>query len=577
MQKKSLIALLFCYATMLWFGFFYCPKWKNKEAEATISWDAAGYYTYLPAIFIYNDLPKSTFRDSLNNIYYSSPDQDHLAKLPNGNVCNKYPCGQAIAMLPFFAMANWYCKKYEPQKADGYSTPYQKAIGIGMFCFALLGLFLIRKLLLYYYSDLVSAITLLCIGIGSNYLNYASIDQAMTHSTLFTLYAAILLLIKKYYVKPNNFLAICIGLLAGWMVIIRPTEILVFILLIGWDCFTVADIKNRILFLLQHKIQIFLLAISFALVVSIQLVYWKTVSGNWIVYSYGTQGFNWLHPYFRPYLFSTKCGWLRYCPMMLVAMLGWFVLLFSNKKHISILLFLLLNFYVVCSWDIWWFGGRAMIQSYVAIAFCMAHLFSWVEKKNWLPALLSPLVFFAYLNIWWVYHSHNNKILVSDVTKQYWYATVGRWQTPNADVIQLLDNPDRYTQIILQADTLLTYKNYSVDSLVVNKDQQFSTTINFKPSAQQKKWLRVNVTAAAKVKENEVWKMTQLIVRCKNKNEILTTNFIRIHRNFKDSTSIPLFVDVQLPKKNIDSIAVSLWNADGNKECKVWNVSAISW
>jgi hypothetical protein len=46
-------------------AFIFYPKWKQSGVEATISWDASGYYMYLPALFIYQDIKTCSFKDSV--------------------------------------------------------------------------------------------------------------------------------------------------------------------------------------------------------------------------------------------------------------------------------------------------------------------------------------------------------------------------------------------------------------------------------------------------------------------------------------------------------------------------------
>ena len=70
---KSINALIL--VSIIWFllGTFYYPKWKAGGSEATISWDVAGYYHYLPGIFIYHDLKRHDWLKYINDTYLPSP------------------------------------------------------------------------------------------------------------------------------------------------------------------------------------------------------------------------------------------------------------------------------------------------------------------------------------------------------------------------------------------------------------------------------------------------------------------------------------------------------------------------
>ena len=99
-MQLSRIAFFCCAVLILFTGMFYYPKWSKPGSEATISWDVSGYYMYLPAAFIYKDLKKCAFKDSILAKYQPSPDFQQAFLHPSGNYVMKYPAGQAIMMLP---------------------------------------------------------------------------------------------------------------------------------------------------------------------------------------------------------------------------------------------------------------------------------------------------------------------------------------------------------------------------------------------------------------------------------------------------------------------------------------------
>lgn len=102
-KKISVIALCFCFIIMIYTAFIFYPKWKQSGTEATISWDASGYYMYLPALFIYKDIKKCAFKDSILAKYSPTPDfQQAFVHTKSGNYVMKYSSGQAITMMPFF-------------------------------------------------------------------------------------------------------------------------------------------------------------------------------------------------------------------------------------------------------------------------------------------------------------------------------------------------------------------------------------------------------------------------------------------------------------------------------------------
>ena len=63
--SPSRIAYWICAALIVATSFLYYPKWEQPDTEATLSWDVSGYYFYLPAIFIYQDLKQLSFKDQI--------------------------------------------------------------------------------------------------------------------------------------------------------------------------------------------------------------------------------------------------------------------------------------------------------------------------------------------------------------------------------------------------------------------------------------------------------------------------------------------------------------------------------
>ena len=231
---RSLLSLLICWALLFSALFFYFPKWKNNFTEATISWDVSGYYYYLPAAFIYKDLKHLAFKDQIQQQYRPSGDFQQAFIHTNGNYVFKYSCGQALLYTPFFFIAHAYASMSDQFPADGFSLPYQFMISFGSLLVAFLGLWVLRKVLLKFFSDQTTALTLILLVFGTNYLEYASITGAMNHNYLFTLYCFLLALTIGFYEKPSALKAAGIGLVVGFAALVRPTELISALIPILW-------------------------------------------------------------------------------------------------------------------------------------------------------------------------------------------------------------------------------------------------------------------------------------------------------------------------------------------------------
>ena len=313
-------AILFNSLLILGFS-LYQLKWTKQYEEATIGWDVSGYYLYLPAAFIYHDLKNVAFLDGVIEKYKPTPGHMQGFRHTGGGFVMKYPMGQALQFLPWFLVAHALAEPLG-YPADGFSRPYQAAISWGSLLVALLGLWLARRNLLEYFSDRASALALLGLALGTNYLNYTAFDGAMTHNWLFAAYSALIFTTIRFYKQPSFGRAALIGLLLGWMALTRPTEIVAAFIPLFWGVGSISALRKRLVFFQKNASKIALAIFVCGAVGFLQLAYWKYATGEWIVYSYENQGFSWLRPHLVSVLFSYKAGWLTYWPFMVFGVFG---------------------------------------------------------------------------------------------------------------------------------------------------------------------------------------------------------------------------------------------------------------
>lgn len=579
MKQFSLPTLVICFLIMGYFQFINYPKFQKERTEATIGWDVSGYYMYLPATFIYQDLRQCNFRDEIIKKYKPTPDFQQAFRHTNGNFVMKYPIGMAIQYTPAFFLAHAYCKLTGQYPADGFSFPYQLMISVGSFFVALIGLFILRKVLLNYFTEKTVAISLLALVVGTNYLNQAAIDNAMTHNYLFTIYALIIYLTIRFYKHPKMRTSIFIGALCGLAIITRPTEIISIIIPFIWalNITSKTAILERFKFLKEHFKKITGAVAMVILVGSIQLIYWKYAGGEWIIYSYGDQGFKWLRPHFYQCIFSYKAGWLVYTPIMVFALIGFIPLYFYKKKlFFGILTFSFLFMYLAFAWDIWWYGGtlgqRTMVQAYPVLTFSFAAFVMWMSR---LPKIIQwgtlvVMGLFVYLNLWFTHYSHQGQaVFPGQMTEAYYWRTVGR------------NNLDEETQKLLDTDEIFEGKKRKNISLVfsaltdtiitLNKVIQESPEMTF-PYNQSADWLRASADFRITWKEWEFWKMTQFIIQFKSKDHIIKERMIRVHRYLWENNERTVFFDISQPNEPFDSVTIKFWNSYSDKEIKISNL-----
>lgn len=589
-------ALVGCYVLMVLAGGFYYPKWKQSGTEATISWDVSGYYIYLPALFIYKDVKQCFFKDRILKEYHPTPDFQQGFLHASGNYVFKYASGQAILYAPFFFTAHLFALHSDHNLADGFSYPYQVSIGLGMLLYAFLGLWILHKVLLLFFRDGIVALTLIAIVFASNYLDYAAINGAMTHNTLFTLYATLIWCTHKFYQKPTLVGAALLGLLIGLATLIRPTEIISFLIPLLWGISNKDAWKNRLRFFFSHPIYWLTICLLCSLLIGVQLIYWKLVSDEWLVYSYQDAGFDWLHPHIKEGMVSYRSGWLTYSPAMLLA-LGGFIPLYRKRRDLFWVtaVFSFLFLYICFSWSEWWYGGslgqRAMVQAYPILAFPMAAALNSLLPKNQWTKLFTLLFLLSctLYNLWLTHQAHKGGLFkAGQMTKAYFWAVLGRFTTDER-VPLLLDNKYLYYPTPKKS-TLLYTNNFDDDtsapvstqlaiagkSIVLNKEIQYSAEYPIPLPAKEPTWLRVSADFKAPQKEWDTWKITQFTMKFYSSRREVQSNFIRVHRILNDGELKNIPLDVQIPKKPFDQIKVSFWNAGSDKSIIIDNLKAIT-
>jgi hypothetical protein len=580
----SRTAWFICVLLMLYASFSFYPRWKKQEGNATISYDVSGYYWYLPSIFIYKDLKHQSFKDSIINKYRpSESDFQQGFKMENGNYVMKYASGMAVMYLPFFTMAHIAAGPLGYPR-DGFSPPYQFAIQLGGFLISIIGLWYLRKLLLNFYNDKVVAIVMLLLVVGSNYIVYAAIDPGMSHCWLFTIYVFLLINTRYFYQTFQTKYAVRIGLLVGLATLTRPTDVISCLIPLLWGMETISPraITHQFSTIIKNYKPLLIAVACAGLVVSIQFVYWKYASGHWLMYSYQDQHIYFRSPNFLNYTFSYRSGWLTYSPMMVFAFVGIIPLFKAGKNKVAIITFFLLNYYLVCAWSIWWYGGRAMVQSYPILAFPIAALVDVALQKKTLMWVLAPLaVVFVYYNIWFVYQSHKGDLFeVDNMSRAYFWRVAGKWEVPPETTL-LKDNADQLAS--LPAHAQLNYQNnFDKDTgIIYQKDNNGIGQVMYLDHEHQEShiyrmpvkeinhhWARATATFHTGVREGIWWKMPQFIIRAIKGDSIVKENMVRVTRLLDHNETKNISIDMHFPDTNVDSVHVLFWN--GGSDLPIW-------
>jgi len=443
----SLAAILLLFVLLVQ-ARLWAPYWDTHNVQAILTWDVMGYYLYLPAKFIYHDLGRLAFSDAILREYAPTGSFDQAFQVPGaaaGQLVMKYPIGLALLWTPFFWLGHWAAGWWGyPQ--DGFSAPYQIAIAFGGLLYALLGLGLLRRLLLHYFTDAVATLVLVSLVLGTNYFQYSVFDTAMPHNYLFTGYAGLLLLVRRWHLRPTRAGAFSIGLVLGLLVLIRPSEAVAAVLPALWGVGSLAAARAKLALLRTRWPDVLLLAAGGLLGVLPQGIYWKWATGHWLFYSYGDQHFSFLRPHIWAVLFSFRKGCLIYSPILALALAG-FGPLWRQHRGLAVpaLVYFILNLWIVSAWDIWWYGGsigcRALVPSYAVLALPWGAGVAWLlapgRRVRWPIAAAAAAVLFIDLNLFQNWQYARSIIHPEEMNRAYYFAIFNKTMPSTADYAKL--------------------------------------------------------------------------------------------------------------------------------------------
>lgn len=441
MQKKLSTIVCWIIILVVVISNLHYKFWQEKDR--VIAHDVIAYYQYLPATFIYHDLTM----EFLDGVPEEVKSHFSATRTEKGWKIGKMTMGMAFIYFPFFITAH-LAAPVLGYPADGFSVPYMVALILASIVFLGLGLFFLRAFLRRYFNEIVTAVTLLLIGLATNLYFYSVIQPAMSHVFSFALFALFLLLLDKWLENPGWKNTILMGLTAGLIILIRPSNGIIVILIPLWGVVGIPAIKQRWSFIIKQWPKVLLIAGLAFLVILPQMIYWKYASGHWLTYTYDQERFFFSNPQVLRGMLSYRKGWLVYTPVMFFALAGMIPLYRQYRKLFwPLLWFFMLNTYIVFSWWNWWYGGgfsqRALIESYTVLSMPLAALINWVFTKQRMVIGIFILlsVWFIFLNIFQSRQYYFGSIHWEAMTKKAYWDSFLRYQ-PSERFQELLQYPD---------------------------------------------------------------------------------------------------------------------------------------
>lgn len=401
----------------------------SGDDKCLCAYDGYGYYMYLPHFFNEGNLDiKQEWAQQLQNEYCDGIYAYQIIRIEEGKELNIYHLGQAFVELPGYLMGDVSARTLG-FKTDGFSKPYYIAFIFNVLLFVFLGLLYLRKLLLLYFDEKVTSITILAVYFASNIYITFYLQNDLQHLYLFALNAIFLyhtfLFIRTKSTKHLVYTALVLGL----TVAIRPTQVI-----LGLFPFIILLNTYGIRWAFFKRIWIYP---AFGILWNApQIAYWWIIGGEPFIPNLHTENIILADPNLSDFLFSYKKGWLLYSPVFLLSLHGFIVLYRKNKALFwSFTLSTVSYVWVMSSWECWWyaqsFGSRVMVDIYPILAVLIAFSISNWKKRIVMICGSVFIIGCSLLSMLQTHQGLKGYLSFENMTKQHYWYIFGKTDIPN--------------------------------------------------------------------------------------------------------------------------------------------------
>lgn len=350
---------------------------KVFDYHSEIFADKAGYYMFLPAVFIYDFNPQ-LFPDSID------VKTGHGFKLTEDKIITKYPTGVSVLQSPFFFAVHFY-EKINNDKADGFSVPYHKAIDVSAIFYLIAGLVFLYKFLLNYFNTKTIIISQLVLLFGTNLYYYATVESGLSHIYSFFLFCVFLYMYKLFIQKNSLKHFLILGVLLGFVFIVRPINIFLAMPLFFLDYKNLEEFVSRF----RLKWWYYLIGLLlFLIVISPQIIYYLYLSNSVLFYSYGEESFIYKYsPKILKVLFAFENGWIINNPLHIITIAGvWYMFKVKANNAFIVLLTIVL---VTVTYASWWstqlgcgLGHRGYVEFYSLLILPLVYVIQYLSNTK---------------------------------------------------------------------------------------------------------------------------------------------------------------------------------------------------
>lgn len=307
-------------------------------------WDDSYYYFWLPSVVIDHDVDftnqlreSDTLDAGVRDAALAGP------RTRTGLIPNKYPPGWALGSLPFFLVAHVAA----PASSTGFEPRYLVAVWLGQLAYAAAGLWCAIAIVARYVPRRIAVISVFGVWLASPLVYYQGARISMSHSQVFALAVLVFYLaLELRDGKRGRWTWCALGFSAALLVVTRNLAI---VYLIAPAYVMVRHLRN-----VRDAAALLAGAVVPAVV---QIAAWRALYGEWIVYSYGGERFDFGHLHLAEVLFSPKHGWFYWHPALLVG-IGAFIVWGGRRAEgacwiVSLGITVLLS----AAWPMWWLGS----------------------------------------------------------------------------------------------------------------------------------------------------------------------------------------------------------------------------
>lgn len=407
--------------------------------------DGTSYYSYARSLIIDRDLNFTNEWSFYNTSYsrFSSEPRGINApttSTPKGYPENIYLIGNSVMWLPFFLAAHAAAMILSflglPVNADGYSWPYEIAIGIASLIYGFLAMLLIYRFCRKWFDNGTSLLATISIWYGTAAFWYNAIEPSLAHVNSIFLNALFVYFWHNTLGKRTKLQWALLGIILGFVFLVRQQDVLIGLLAafeLAKNVLKAAtDGLNKLRLFAKNIANAAVFGIGILAMVFQQMLVWKKMFGSFIIYTHSSltkiePTLYWTSPQLVPLFFSADLGMWR-VPLMLLALVGTFVFaLRARGVAWYFLVVVVAQLLLTASWSGWvnGYGIRLLLGLSVFFALGAAEIIDRLKRKissRWVYAVIAALVAANFVNM--------TLVLMAQVTSK----------TPITEIIRIILN-----------------------------------------------------------------------------------------------------------------------------------------